>query len=70
MTSVNGTWRGKLREVGRRTVKTGMDSVRLEGWGWSRVHASLVLSIMVKQVRKKIHSRRMLMRLVTSIVRP
>lgn len=70
MTRGRGTWRGKLKKVGRRAVRTGMESVRLEKWGWSRIFTSLVLSMVVKQARKRVHSRRMLTRLVTLIGRP
>ena len=31
MMSAKGTDKGKLRNVGRRTVRTGMDSVRFDG---------------------------------------
>ena len=63
MTSSNGTDKGKLKKVGRRTVKTGMDSSRFDWWGWNRVQASFVLSMMVRQVRKRIHSKETLVRL-------
>ncbi len=43
MMSSGGTDRGKLSRVGSRTVKTGMDNSRFDGWGWNSFHASLVL---------------------------
>ena len=64
MISAGGTYSGKLRSVGRRTVKIGMDKSRFEECGWKSFHASLVLSRIVKAVRKRIHSRRILVRLV------
>ena len=70
MISAEGTYWGKLRSVGRRTVKVGMDRSRFDGCGWRSVRASLVLSRIVKAVRKKIHSMVMLVRLVISIVSP
>ncbi len=51
-------------------MKTGTDNIGLEGCGWSRVHTSLVFSRTVKQLRKKTHSRRMLIKLVIPIARP
>lgn len=70
MISAGWTYWGKLRSVGRRTVKVGMDRSRFDGWGWRSVCASFVLSRIVKAVRKRIHSRRMLVRLVISIGNP
>lgn len=70
MIRASGTCRGKLKKVGRRIVRTGMESVRLQKWGWSRFLTSLVLSMVVKPARKRVHSRRMLALLVTSIGRP
>ena len=70
MISASGTYSGKLRSVGRRTVKAGIDRSRFDGWGWKSVCASFVLSRIVKAVRKKIHSMVMLVRLVISIVSP
>jgi len=63
MMSAYGTDKGKWKKVGRRTVKTGMDRSRFDGWGWNRVQASFVLSMIVRQVRKRIHSRETLVRL-------
>jgi len=65
--SPKGTDRGKLKNVGRRTVRTGMDSSRFDGWCWKRIHISFVLSMMAKKARKKVHSMRMLVRLVMVI---
>ena len=70
MISAGGTYSRKLRTVGSRTVRVGMDRSRFDRWGWKSVHASLVLSRIVKAVRKKVHSRRMLVRLVISIGNP
>ena len=70
MISAGGTYAGKLRNVGRRTVKVGMDKSRFDGCGWKSVCASLVLSRIVKAVRKNTHSMVMLVRLVTSIDNP
>jgi len=61
--SVYGTDKGKWKKVGRRTVKTGMDRSRFDGWGWNRFQASFVLSMIVRQVRKRIHSKETLVRL-------
>ena len=70
MISVGGTYWGKLRSVGRRSVKVGIDRSRFDGCSWKSVCASLVLSRIVKAVRKMIHSMVMLVRLVISIVSP
>ena len=70
MINARRTDMGKLMSMGRRTVNIATDNVRLEECGWKSIHASLVLSRTVKEMRKKIHSRRMLVRLVTSIARP
>jgi len=70
MISSRGTDKGKLSNVGSRTVKIGMDSSRFDGWCWNSVHASFVLSMIVRDVRKKVHSRRMLARLVILIPIP
>ena len=70
MISASGTYSGKLRSVGRRTVKVGIDRSRFDGWGWKSVCASFVLSRIAKAVRKKIHSMVMLVRLVISIGNP
>ena len=51
-------------------MNAGMDRSRFDGCGWRSVWASLVLSRIVKAVRKKIHSMVMLVRLVISIASP
>jgi len=70
MISPNGTDSGKLSTVGIITVKIGIDSNRFEGCCWNSVHASFVLSIIVRDVRKKVHSIRTLVRLVILIPIP
>ena len=67
MISAGGTYRGKLRSVGRRTVKVGMDRSRFDGWGWKSVDTPFVFCMIKKDVRKRIHSTVMLVRLVISI---
>ena len=64
MMSSEGTDRGKLSSAGSRTVKIGIDRSRLDGWCWNSVRASLVSSMVAMDVRKKIHSMMMLLRLV------
>jgi len=54
--SAKGTDKGKLRNVGRRTVRTDTDSVRFDGWYWNSNRASFVLNMIVMEVRKRIHS--------------
>lgn len=66
MTSPRGTAKGKLISVGSRTVNTGIDSSRFDGWRWNRVQVFFVLCMIVRDVTKKVHSRRMLVRLVIS----
>ena len=61
---------GKLRNVGRRTVRTGMDNVRFDVLRWNSNCASFVFNMIVMEVRKRIHSRKMLVRLVTLIPKP
>jgi len=68
--SVKGTDKGKLKNVGRRTVRTGVDSSRFDGWCWNRIHISFVLSMMVREIRKKPHSKEMLARLIILIPAP
>lgn len=64
MISAGGTYWGKLRIVGKRTVKVGMDRSRFDGWGRKSVDDSFVLCMIKKDVRKRIHSMVMLVRLV------
>ena len=61
---------GKLRRMGSRTVKIGIDRSRFDGWCWNRTHTSFALSMMVREVRKKVHSMRMLVGLVMVIPVP
>lgn len=70
MISAEGTYWGKLRIVGRRTVQVGIDRSRFDGCGWRSVCVSFVLIRIVRAVRKRIHSMVMLVRLVISIVSP
>ena len=70
MISAGGTYWGKLRSVGRRTVKVGMDRSRFDGCGWKSVEASFVFCMIKKDVRKRIHSIVMLVRLVISMASP
>jgi len=46
----------KLKNVGRKTVRTGMDSSGFDGWCWKRFHICFVLSMITKKVRKMVHS--------------
>ena len=70
MISSGETYRGKLRRVGRRTVRTGMARIIFDGCCWSSSHASFVLNSIAVDVRKRAHSMRMLVRLVISMPRP
>ena len=70
MISSNETYRGKLRSVGRRTVRTGMAKIMFDGCCWNRNQASLVLNSIAVDVRKRAHSMRMLVILVISMPRP
>ena len=69
-TSSKGTDKGKLSSVGSRTVKIGIDRSKFDGCFWNSVHASFVLSIIVMDVRKKVHSMKMPVRLVIPIPMP
>lgn len=64
MISARGTYWGKLRSVGRRTVKVGMNRSRFDGWGWKSLDISFVFCMIRKDARKRIHSRVMLAKLV------
>ena len=68
--SAGETYRGKLRSVGRRTVRTGMARIMFDGCFWISSHASFVLNSIPVDVRKRAHSMRMLVRLVISMPRP
>jgi len=70
MMSSEGTDIGNLSSVGSRTVKTGIERSRLDGWCWNSLHASLALSMVAMDVRNKAHSMMMLARLVISIPTP
>ena len=70
MISSNETYRGKLRSVGRRTVRTGTARIMFDGCRWNRSHASFVLNNIAVDVRKRAHSTRMLVILVISMPRP
>lgn len=70
MTSSIGTGRGKWKNWGSRTVRTGMDRSRFDGWCWNRIHASFVLSMIERKVRKEIHSNRIIVRFVMLIPVP
>lgn len=45
-------------------MKVGMDRSRFDGWGWRSVDTSFVFCMIRKDVRKRIHSAVMLVRLV------
>ncbi len=64
------TYVGKLRRVGRRTVRTGMVRIMFDGCCWKSAIASFVLKSMVVEVRKRVHSMKMLVMLVMSMPRP
>ena len=66
MISSNGTDKGKPKNVGSRTVKTGMDRSRFDERCWNRTHASFALSMIVRDERKKVHSMRMFVKLAIS----
>jgi hypothetical protein len=68
--SSNGTDKGKLSNEGSRTVKKGMDSSRFDEWCWNSIHMSFVLSMIARDVRKKVHSMRMSVRLAILIPTP
>jgi len=70
MTISRGTCKGKLRSVGRRTVRTGMTRIMFDGCCWNSSHASFVLNNIAVEVRKRVHSMRMLVRLVISMPSP
>lgn len=70
MISSGETYMGKLRSVGRRTVRTGMARIMFDGCCWNSSHASFVLNNIAVDVRKRIHSMRMLVRLVISMPKP
>jgi len=57
--SSRGTDMGNLSSVGSRTVKTGMDRSRLDGWCSSSVNTSLALSMAVMDMRNRLHSMMM-----------
>lgn len=70
MMSVKGTDEGRLRNVGSRAVRTGMDSVMFDGWRWNSNRASFVLNMIVMDVRKRVYSMKMLVRLMNSTPKP
>lgn len=70
MINAMGTDIGKLRSVGRRTVKAGIERSRFDRCGWKSVEASFVFAMIKKDVRKRIHSMVMLVRLVISMAGP
>ena len=70
MMSSEGTDIGNLSSVGSRTVKSGMDRSRLDVWSSNSVRASFVLSMVIRDVRNKVHSMMMLFRLVIFIPTP
>jgi len=70
MMSCKGTDRGKLKNGGSRTVKTGMKRSMFDGGCWSRIHVSFVLNMMIREIRKKAHSKEMLARLIILIPAP
>ena len=70
MTSSEGTYKGKLRRVGRRTVRSGTAKIMFDGYCWNSDHRSFVLNSIAVDVRKRAHSMRMLVRLVISIPEP
>jgi len=58
---------GKLSSAGNRTVKIGIDRSKFDECCWNSVNASFVLTIIVMDVRKRVHSIKMLIRLVVLI---
>ncbi len=43
--------------MGKRTVKTGINKIRFDGWGLSIGNTSFVLNMMVIDVKNRAHSR-------------
>ena len=70
MTSSKETYKGKLRSVGRRTVRTGTARIMFDECFWNSDRASFVLNSIIMEVRKRVHSMRMLVRLVISMPNP
>ena len=70
MMSAGETYKGKLRSVGKRTVRTGMVRIVFDGCCRNSSQASFVLNSIAVEVRKRAHSIRMLVRLVSSMPKP
>jgi hypothetical protein len=49
--------------VGKRTVRTGSNKIRFDGWCLS-INNTSFLNMMVKEVKKRAHSRATLVRFV------
>ena len=70
MISAGGTYWGKLRSAGRRTVKVGMDRSRFDECVWKSSELSFVFCIIRREVRRRIHSIAALVSPVISIAGP
>ena len=56
--------------VGRRTVNTGMDRNRLDGYCWNSNDKSFILYMNIMEIRKSAHSRVMFVKLDIAMLRP
>ena len=65
-----GTCKGKLRNVGRRAVRTGTARIMFDWCFWNSNPASFVLNSIAVEMRKRTHSMKMLVRLVISMPSP
>jgi hypothetical protein len=70
ISNANGTNRGKLMTVGKRTVNTGIVRIKFDVWCLNSDNTSFVLNITTIEMRKKNHSTIMLVKLVTSMFKP
>ena len=70
MMSSGVTCRGKLRNAGRRAVRTGTARIMFDECFWNSDRASFVLNSIAVEVRKRVHSMKMLVRLVISMPNP
>ena len=70
ITSSNGTYRGKDRRVGRRTVRIGIERTIFDGRRCARRCRSFVFNSTVREMRKSSNSRIIFVKLVMGMPVP
>jgi len=70
MMSTGETYEGKRMDAGKRTVRTGIVRIMFDGCCRSSSQASFVLNSIAVDIMKRVHSMRMLVRLIISMPRP